>query len=57
LFITNSAIFQQYHGENKLICNAQLKNDYAVCKQQSALLEEDLLDQRQEITEFEKKIK
>jgi hypothetical protein len=32
---------------------SQLKNDYAVCKQQRALLEEDLLDQRQEITEFE----
>ena len=35
----------------------QLKNDYAVCKQQKALLEEDLLDQRQEITELEKRIK
>jgi hypothetical protein len=34
-----------------------LKNDYAVCKQQRTLLEEDLLDQRQEITELEKRIK
>jgi hypothetical protein len=35
----------------------QLKNDYAVCKQQKALLEEHLLDQRQEITELEKRLK
>jgi hypothetical protein len=34
-----------------------LKNDYAVCKQQKTLLEEDLLDQGQDITELEKKIK
>ena len=32
----------------------QLKNDYALCKQQKTLLEEDLLDQRQEIIELEK---
>jgi hypothetical protein len=43
----------QHHAYELL----QLKNDYAVCKQQRTLLEEDLLDQRQEITEFEKKIK
>jgi hypothetical protein len=35
----------------------QLINDYALCIQQKALLEEDLLDQRQEITELEKRIK
>ena len=35
----------------------QLKNDYTICKQRRTLLEEDLLDQRQEITAFEKKIK
>ena len=35
----------------------QLKNDYAVCKQQKAILEEDLSDQKQEITELEKRIK
>ena len=35
----------------------QLKNDYAVCKQQKTILEEDLSDQRQEITELEKRIK
>jgi hypothetical protein len=34
-----------------------LKCDYAVCKQQRALLEEDLIDQRKDITELEKKIK
>jgi hypothetical protein len=34
-----------------------LKNDYAICKQQKILLEEDLLGQRQEITELEKRIK
>jgi hypothetical protein len=31
--------------------------DYTVCKQQKILLEEDLLGQRQEITELEKRIK
>jgi len=60
-FNKKTFIYSNISGEKTTQHNAyelfQLKNDYAVCKQQKAILEEDLSDQRQEITEPKKRIK